>query len=331
MSRGKSRSMSGSAVSSSLRNRPNNSLLAIGSTWLRPVRWQTIDETLEPRPRPGGSSERGFVAPSRPRARAPRRRPRARARAGRDAGEEAGEAELVDDAQLLLQARLGLLVVGAAARVALVEARRADLGERAARGRVLGSGVAVAEVAAEVEGQRLGEPRGLRDRLGMVGEARRHRLRGAEHVGVVAAPQRLGGVERRVLADRDEHVLQARALGRVRVDVAGRDGRDAEPSRQARQTAVERPVVAGERALQLDAEGVVAEGRKQPAHRRPPLTPLRAQPLRQTRPVMMRHDVVERDGGLRAVALRTVPRVGVGARQQPAEAAPALSRRARAA
>ena len=46
---------------------------------------------------------------------------------------EAGQAEAVDDAQLLLQARLGLLVVRAAARVALVEARLADLGQRAAR------------------------------------------------------------------------------------------------------------------------------------------------------------------------------------------------------
>ena len=58
----------------------------------------------------------------------------------------------------------------------------------------------------------LGEPHRLGDRLGMVVEARRHRRRGRQHVGVVAAAQRLGGVERRVLADRDERVLQQRAL-----------------------------------------------------------------------------------------------------------------------
>ena len=149
-SRGKSRSMSGSAVSSSLRKRPSRSLLAIGSTWLRPVRWQTIEETLEPRPRPGRQQRAGVARP---------------AHLDRDLAreleqvamqeKEAGEAEAVDDAQLLLQARLGLLVVRAAARVALVEARLADLGQRAARGAVLGAGIAVAEVAREVEGQRL--------------------------------------------------------------------------------------------------------------------------------------------------------------------------------
>ena len=157
-------------------------------------------------------------------------------------------------------ARLG--AVRAAGRVALVEARLADLGERAVGAGVLGARIAVAEVLGEVEGQRLGEARGLGDRLGMVGEARGHRLRGREHVRVVAAPQRLGGVERRVLADRDERVLQARALGGVRVDVAGGDGRDAEPLGEPRQPAVQRAVVARERALQLDAQAIAAEARR---------------------------------------------------------------------
>ena len=100
-------------------------------------------------------------------------------------------------------------------RVAGVETDRADLGQVAVGVHVLGPGVAVAEVGGEVEGQRGGQPRGLRDRLGMVLEARGHRLRRREHVGVVAAPQRLGGVQRRVLADRHERVLQPRA-GRAR-------------------------------------------------------------------------------------------------------------------
>jgi hypothetical protein len=102
----------------------------------------------------------------------------------------------------------------------------------------------------------------------VVGEARRHRLRRREHVRVVAAAQRLGRVERRVLADRDERVLQSRALARVRVDVAGGDGRDVQPLGERGEAAVEHAVVALERPLQLDAERVAAERAQQPAHRR---------------------------------------------------------------
>ena len=71
----------------------------------------------------------------------------------------------------------------------------------------------------------------------------------------VAAPHGLRGVERQVVAQGDERVLQRRARARVRVDVAGRDasGRPSR-SRQLGQRAVARAVVALERALQLDAQ-----------------------------------------------------------------------------
>ena len=236
--------------------------------------------------------------------------------------EEAGQAEAVDDAQLLLQARLGLLVMRAAARVALVEARLADLGQRAARGAILRAGIAVAEVAREVEGQRRGEAPRLGDGVGVVGEAGRHRLRGGEHVRVVAAPQRLGGVERRVLADRHEGVLQVGAVARVRVDVAGGDRRDAEPLGEPRQPAVERAVVARQRALQLDAEGVAAEGSQQAAHRRLVAHAAARAAAEADEAGGVLGDVVQRDGGLGAVALRSVTRVRMGAGQQPAEVAP---------
>ena len=143
--------------------------------------------------------------------------------------EEPRETQLIDHAQLLFEAadrRIAVLRSLAPQGIAPAEARLADLGEGTTRRRVLGARVAVAEVAAEIEGQRLCEPDGLGDRLGMIGEARRHRLRRRQHMGVVSTPQRLGGIERRVLCDRDERVLQARALERVRVDVAGCDGRD---------------------------------------------------------------------------------------------------------
>ena len=45
-----------------------------------------------------------------------------------------------------------------------------------------------AQVFGQVEAQALGEPRGLRHRLGVVLEARRHRLRRREHVGEVPPP-----------------------------------------------------------------------------------------------------------------------------------------------
>ena len=66
---------------------------------------------------------------------------------------------------------------------------------------------------------------------------------------MVAAPQGLRRVERGVLANRDQRVLQERPLTRVRVDVARGHARDAEPTRQRFQPPIERAVVALERPL----------------------------------------------------------------------------------
>ncbi len=85
---------------------------------------------------------------------------------------------------------------------------------------------------------------------------------------MVAAAQRLGGVERGVLADGHESVLQPCARGRVGVDVAGGHARHPEAIGQRGQAAVERAVVTMEGTLQLDAERVAPEGAQQPAHRR---------------------------------------------------------------
>ena len=106
--------------------------------------------------------------------------------------------------------------------VALVKTRAAQLRELAQLARILGARVAVGEVAAEVELERLRQPHRLRDRLRVLREARRHRRRRGEHMAEVPAPIGLGGVERRVQADRDERVLQRPARARVSVNVAGR-------------------------------------------------------------------------------------------------------------
>src|ERR1700760_1087742 len=93
MSRGKSRSMSGSEVNSSLRKRPMSSSLAIGSTCESPVRKQTIEDTLEPRPPPGGSRARALPGPP----------PLARQLQHVVVQQkEAGQAQRVDDPHLLL-------------------------------------------------------------------------------------------------------------------------------------------------------------------------------------------------------------------------------------
>ena len=177
--------------------------------------------------------------------------------------EEAREAERVDDAQLLLQADL---------RLRAVRGSRADSAPRSARGRSRrargrrrrpprpGSGSRGRSVRSNVSSSARrsvsATASGWSEKRAAIAAGRR------QHVRVVAAAQRLGGVERRVLADRDEGVLQQRALGGVRVDVARGDGRDAEPLGEPRQPAVQRAVVAGERALQLDAQVVAAEARR---------------------------------------------------------------------
>ena len=71
---------------------------------------------------------------------------------------------------------------------------------------------------------------------------------------MVAAPLALAAVERGAVADRDEHVLERRAARVVRVDVAGRDGRDAERRGEVRERGVAARVAALVRALELDVE-----------------------------------------------------------------------------
>ena len=70
------------------------------------------------------------------------------------------------------------------------------------------------------------------------------------------------------MAEGRERVLQRGALARVRVDVAGGDGRHAEPAGQLGQRPVARPVVPLERPLELDPQPVAPEGGEQLAQRR---------------------------------------------------------------
>ncbi len=66
--------------------------------------------------------------------------------------------------------------------IALVKACVTQFGELPQLARILGAGIAVGEVLAEIELERLSEPRRLRHRLRVLREARGHRRRGGEHV-----------------------------------------------------------------------------------------------------------------------------------------------------
>ena len=84
----------------------------------------------------------------------------------------------------------------------------------------------------------------------------------------VGAPQRLAGLERQVVARGDEGVLERDAGGGVGVDVAGRDAAQPKARGERGERAVAGAVAGEERALQLDAQALAAEGLAQRAHAR---------------------------------------------------------------
>ena len=71
---------------------------------------------------------------------------------------------------------------------------------------------------------------------------------------MIASPFALAAVERRAVADRDERILELGAALVVRMDVTGRDGRDAELLCQLDEPCVPLRVATLERPLQLDVE-----------------------------------------------------------------------------
>jgi hypothetical protein len=148
--------------------------------------------------------------------------------------------------------------------VALRQARRTQLGQATRGALLLGPRIAVAEVPGQIERQPLGQRQRLANRLGVLGEAGDHRLGRAHHMTVVAATQRLAGVERGVVAERHERVLQLGPGARVRVDVAGGHASDPQPPGVRCQRTVARAIVAGVWALQLHVQALRAERVEQP-------------------------------------------------------------------
>ena len=136
------------------------------------------------------------------------------------------------------------------------------------------------------------------------------------------APLGLGGVERRVQAHGHERVLQRRPRAGVGVHVAGRHAGDAEPPRQPGQPPVARPVVAQERALELDPQPIATRTPRAAAAawaRRA----RRAARIRSGRPDPRRARArLQRDARLRGRP-RPLARVRVRAGEDPAEIRPA--------
>ena len=253
MSRGKSRSMSGSAVSSSLRKRPRKSSL-VDRVDVREA-GEVADDRGHGRARARGPAAAARAPTSGPRtSTATSRASSSRSRCRR---KKPARPERVDDPQLLLEARVRR---GRVRRCPPGSARRSapSTARPAARSRllVLRAGVAVAEVAAQVEAQarRRAAPVSA-TALRVVGEAGGHRRRRGEHVGEVAAahaaprrPASCGGAGRRTRPAAAR--ARARARGRCpwpRVGTPSRAG-------QLGQRAVARAVVALEGALELDPQ-----------------------------------------------------------------------------
>ena len=236
--------------------------------------------------------------------------------------EEPRETERVDHPQLLLEPRGGVSTPRGALGVALAERRLADLRELA-RGALLSvPRVAVAEVAGELEGERLRQPNGLGDGIGVVREARRHRLGRGEHVAVVRAPHGLARIERGAVTDGDERILQERAHARVGMDVPGRHGGHAEAPGEPLERPVARPIAIRIGALELHPQALSAEGPEQrPRGLLVVDAVLRASGQADEALGVLEH-LLEPHARLPGAPIARIPRVRVGERDEPAEVAP---------
>ena len=151
----------------------------------------------------------------------------------------------------------------------MLQPRAAELAEPPVRGGVLGAGIAVTEVAGEIEAQPLArQPHRLGHRLGVVAEALGRLGRPQQSRARVAAPQALGLVEGRSQPHRHQRVLQRQPRAVVGVGVPSRSAGHPEPLTQLRQPAVARAVAPPQRPLQLDPQALGPEGLQQPPRHR---------------------------------------------------------------
>src|SRR2546430_9956088 len=127
--------------------------------------------------------------------------------------------------------------------------------------------IAVAEVLVQVDREALGELTGAFDRVAVMWEELRGLGRRPQEALAVAPPLGFTAVERSAVLDGDEGVLQRRPARIVGMDIAAREGLDAERLGQLSQGCVAASVAALEGPLELDEEAVAAERLRQPRRR----------------------------------------------------------------
>src|SRR5205823_11967682 len=124
-------------------------------------------------------------------------------------------------------------------------------------------GIAVAEILIQVEPELFRELPASLYRIPVVRKELRDLGRRPQEALAVAPSLGLAAVERSAVLDGDERVLQRREPSVVRVDVARRDGRNAERRGQLPQHRVATSVAALERPLKLDEEPIAPKGLRQ--------------------------------------------------------------------
>ena len=127
-------------------------------------------------------------------------------------------------------------------------------------------GEAVAEIG-ESEVELLRELEGVRHRLREIDEATRHLGRGQEMALAMRREARTGRVERQVMPDRGENVVQGLVFLPGVAHAVGRDERQAEPRGERGERLVAVLLFAPAMALQLDVEPPGEEVREPLEHR----------------------------------------------------------------
>ncbi len=179
--------------------------------------------------------------------------------------EEAGQPVVGDQCELLVETRGGCRVLGALA-IALVQGVVADARQLAVG--IIGGGVAIAEIAGQIELAAQRQAGRLGDGARHVPVERGHLLRSLQHVLAVAPSLGLACLERAAAADGYERILKRCATAAVDVHVV-RDHRDQiERAGELAQGAQPRAVTTQERSCQLHAQPLgperVAQGAASP-------------------------------------------------------------------
>ena len=180
--------------------------------------------------------------------------------------EEPGQPELVDQGELVVEARTRLPSRRCVALAHGCVADRSQLADRRLL-TVREVGVAVAELLGQVELEPLRQRRASPCGGPVEREPLEHLLGRAQVALAVSAALGLAPLERGAAADRDEDVLHERATRVMRVDVPGRDRLDAQVLGEVAQETESPRIPPLERPLQLDVEPLSAEGARQACRR----------------------------------------------------------------